>query len=44
MPQASLDYPVHVVIPDTQVSPEHPYDHLGWIGQYIRDRYEGVVT
>ena len=41
MPQAPLDYPVHIVIPDTQVSPEHPYDHLGWIGRYIRDRYEG---
>lgn len=26
---------VHLVIPDTQVKPGVPIDHLGWIGKYI---------
>ena len=28
---------VHIVIPDTQVKPGVPLDHLGWIGRYIVD-------
>ena len=31
----------HVVIPDTQVKPGVPTDHLVWIGQYIVDRLSG---
>jgi hypothetical protein len=31
----------HVVIPDTQVKPGVPLDHLTWIGQYIVDKYAG---
>lgn len=33
---------VHVVIPDTQVSPGVPTQHMGWIGQYIADEYDGA--
>ena len=29
----------HVVIPDTQVAPGTPTDHLRWIGQYIWDQF-----
>lgn len=29
----------HLLIPDTQVEPGRPIDHLGWIGQYARDRW-----
>lgn len=32
---------VHVVIPDTQIEPGDPDDHMGWIGQYIVDQYAG---
>jgi hypothetical protein len=37
---------IHVVIPDTQVRREVdgnpvPIEHLGWIGQYIVDKYAG---
>lgn len=31
----------HIVIPDTQVRPGVPIDHLGWIGQYIVDKFAG---
>jgi hypothetical protein len=31
----------HVVIGDTQVKKGVPTDHLGWIGQYIVDQFEG---
>ena len=31
----------HVVIPDTQVKPGVPLDHLNWIGRYIRDQFYG---
>ena len=31
----------HLVIPDTQVKPAVPTDHLQWIGQYIVDRLSG---
>lgn len=35
------DLPVHVVIPDTQVRPGYPVDHLRHVGQYIADRFAG---
>src|SRR5678809_60023 len=31
---------IHIVLPDTQVKPGVPLDHLGWIGRYIRDEYK----
>jgi hypothetical protein len=31
----------HIVIPDTQVKPGVPLDHLKWIGQYIVDNWAG---
>lgn len=33
---------IHIVIPDTQVKPDVPLDHLGWIGRYIVDEYAGA--
>lgn len=32
---------IHVVIPDTQVRPGVPTEHLSWIGQYIVDKFAG---
>lgn len=29
----------HVVIPDTQIEPGDPVDHMRWIGQYIVDQF-----
>lgn len=34
----------HLVIPDTQVKPGVPTDHLAWIGRYILDRQPDVVV
>ena len=34
----------HLVIPDTQVRPDVPLDHLGWIGEYIVARKPDVVV
>lgn len=34
----------HLVIPDTQVKPGVPTDHLGWIGLYILDRRPDVIV
>lgn len=34
----------HFVIPDTQVKPGVPTDHLRWIGHYILDRRPDVVV
>lgn len=34
---------VHLVIPDTQVTPHTPQHHLPWIGQYIVDYQPDVV-
>jgi len=31
----------HIVIPDTQVRPGVPTDHLSWIGRYIVDQFAG---
>lgn len=33
----------HIFIPDSQVKPGVPIDHLGWIGQYIVDKKPDVV-
>lgn len=41
-----IDYqklPTHLVIPDTQMKPGVPDDHLHWIGKYIVDRQPDVV-
>lgn len=38
-PPAALRSNIHVVIPDTQVKAGVPNNHLGWISQYIYDRY-----
>lgn len=35
---------VHLVIPDTQVAPGVPLDHLGWIGRYIVDYQPDVIV
>lgn len=32
---------IHIVIPDTQVKPGVPTDHLTWIGRYIVDHFAG---
>lgn len=37
-----LDTTTHIVIPDCQVAPGVPVDHLGWIGQFIVDEYAGA--
>ena len=34
----------HLVIPDTQVKPGVPLDHLSWIGEYIVERKPDVVV
>lgn len=34
----------HLFIPDTQVKPGVPTEHLAWIGQYIADRKPDVVV
>lgn len=35
---------VHIVIPDTQVAPGVPLDHLDWIGRYIVDYKPDVIV
>jgi len=35
------DLPIHVVVPDTQVKPGVPLDHLEWAGQYLVDHFGG---
>jgi len=34
----------HLFIPDTQVKPGVPLDHLDWVGQYIVDRKPDVIV
>lgn len=34
----------HLVIPDTQIRPGVPVDHLRWIGSYILDRRPDVIV
>jgi hypothetical protein len=43
---ATCDVRTHFIIPDTQVKPGVPTDHLGWIGQYLVDKFadEAVVV
>lgn len=33
----------HLVIPDTQITPDSPTDHLRWIGKYIAEKRPDVV-
>lgn len=33
----------HLVIPDTQVKPDHPIEHLRWAGQYAADKKPDVI-
>jgi len=33
----------HLVIPDTQVKPEHSVKHLRWAGQYAADKKPDVI-
>ena len=39
MPKKSARFSTIVVIPDSQVSPEHPGDFLAWVGRYIVDQF-----
>lgn len=39
--KAAKQAPVHFVIPDTQVKPGVPTDHLTWIGRYLVDQFKG---
>lgn len=34
----------HIVIPDSQVTPDTPTDHLAWIGQYIVEKKPDVIV
>lgn len=34
----------HLVIPDPQVAPDVPLDHMDWIGRYILDRKPDVIV
>jgi len=34
----------HLIIPDTQVKPGHPIDHLRWAGQYAADKKPDVIV
>ena len=34
----------HLIIPDAQVTPDTPQDHLDWIGQYIVDQKPDVIV
>ena len=34
----------HLIIPDTQVTPDTPVDHLRWIGKYIVEQKPDVVV
>lgn len=34
----------HLVIPDTQVTPDTPTDHLRWIGEYILEKKPDVIV
>lgn len=35
---------IHAMIPDCQVTPETPTDHLEWIGQYLADIQPDVIV
>lgn len=32
---------IHVVIPDTQIEPGDPIDHMRWVGEYLVDQFAG---
>lgn len=34
----------HLIIPDSQVTPDTPTDHLGWIGKYIVEKQPDVIV
>lgn len=34
----------HLIIPDTQVKPEYPIDHLEWAGKYAVDKKPDVIV
>lgn len=34
----------HIMIPDLQVTPDTPTDHLSWIGEYIVEQKPDVVV
>lgn len=42
IPTNGRETAIHAVIPDTQVKPGVPLDHLDWIGRYIVDKFAGV--
>lgn len=42
MPSAKRQTKTHIVIPDTQTKAGVPLAHLDWIGNYIRDEYDGT--
>lgn len=42
MPSAKRQTKTHIVIPDTQTKAGVPLAHMDWIGQFIRDEYEGA--
>lgn len=41
MAQVKDDRPIHIVVPDTQVKPGAPQDHMSWIGRYISEKFRG---
>lgn len=46
-PKFRSGLPIHFVIPDTQVKPAVPTEHLSWIGKYISDhgrKYRDVTV
>lgn len=42
-PKVERRLPVHAMIPDTQVKPGVPTDHLRWIGRYLADSVQPDV-
>lgn len=41
---STVDYHKHLIIPDCQVKPGVPLDHLNWIGQYIVEKQPDVIV
>lgn len=37
----AIEGSVHVCIPDTQIEPNDPVDHCGWVGEYLVDQFAG---
>jgi hypothetical protein len=40
----AMKYTRHAIIPDTQVKPGVPIDHLGWAGQYIAEKRADTIV